>query len=89
MGGKQMEGDDRERRENAKEARAEGQKPSEVGATLGASQQPTQATGGESHQEKLDLKSEGKQESERQDRNLARPHDKDDGDGHETHPRMK
>ena len=60
MGGKQMEGDNRERREKAKEARREGKKPSEVGRTLGASKQRTDADDNMTHQEKLDLKSEGK-----------------------------
>lgn len=60
MGGKQMEGDNRERREKAKEARKEGKQPSEVGRTLGASKQRTDAENNMTHQEKIDLKSEGK-----------------------------
>lgn len=60
MGGKQMEGDNRERRKRAKEARHEGERPSEGGATLGASQQRTEAEGNAGHQERLDLKREGK-----------------------------
>ena len=89
MGGKQMEGDNQERRQHAKEARDAGQQPSEVGATLGSSKQPNRSTGGETHQEKLDLKSEGKHESVRQDQNLARPHNRDDAEGHDTHPRLE
>ncbi len=43
MGGKQMEGDNTERRKLAKDARDAGKKPSEVGATLGASKQRNEA----------------------------------------------
>ncbi len=43
MGGKQMEGDNAERRKLAKDARDAGKKPSEVGATLGASKQRNEA----------------------------------------------
>lgn len=60
MAGKQMEGDNRERREKAKEAHDQGKKPSEVGRTLGASKQRTDAQNNMTHQEKIDLKSEGK-----------------------------
>lgn len=88
MGGKQMEGDNKERRQLAKEAREAGKQPSEVGATLGSSKQPNRADDGMTHQEKLDLKSEGKHESERQDQNEARPHNRDDGEGRDPHPRM-
>lgn len=58
--GKQMEGDNQERRKMAKEAREEGKKPSEIGATKGASKQRQKAPAGATHQEKLDLKREGK-----------------------------
>ena len=62
---KQMEGDNRERRQKAKEAREAGDRPSEVGATLGASKQRKEASAKASHEEKLDLKDEGKQTSAR------------------------
>jgi hypothetical protein len=55
-----MEGDNEQRRAAAREARAQGKKPSEVGATLGASKQLKSAKGSASHQEKVDLKREGK-----------------------------
>jgi hypothetical protein len=60
MGGKQMEGNNEQRRQAAKEARDEGKRPSEVGATLGASKQRTEADENMTHQQKLDLKREGK-----------------------------
>jgi hypothetical protein len=57
---KDMEGDNEQRRAAAREARAQGKRPSEVGATLGASKQLKSAKQGASHQEKIDLKREGK-----------------------------
>ena len=54
------EGDENQRRQAARDARAAGKRPSEVGATLGASQQPKKASRNASHQEKLDQKHEGK-----------------------------
>jgi hypothetical protein len=55
-----MEGDNEQRRTAAKRAREEGKRPSEVGATLGASKQLKSAKASASHQEKMDLKREGK-----------------------------
>ena len=61
MGGrKTMEGDETQRRKAAREARAQGKRPSEVGATTGASKQTKQAKSGASHQERLETKREGK-----------------------------
>lgn len=60
MGGKQMEGDNRQRRDAAKEAREAGKQPSETGATQGSTQQRTKAGESATHQEKIDLKREGK-----------------------------
>jgi hypothetical protein len=60
MGGKQMEGDNRERRRKAKDARDHGRKPSEVRATLGASKQREEAAENDDHGERLDLKHAGK-----------------------------
>jgi hypothetical protein len=56
-----MEGNDEQRRAKAREARAAGKRPSETGATLGASKQRKEAKPGASHQEKMDLKREGKE----------------------------
>lgn len=63
MAGQQrnMEGNDEQRRQAAREARAEGKLPSEVGATQGASKQRKEADRSDSHQERLDLQSEGKE----------------------------
>jgi hypothetical protein len=55
-----MEGDNTQRRAAARKAREEGKRPSEVGATLGASKQLKSARGDADHQERIDLKREGK-----------------------------
>ena len=57
---RQMEGDNEQRRRAAKEAREQGKRPSEMGATLGASKQRKEAKRGASHQERLEQKQEGK-----------------------------
>lgn len=93
MGGKQMEGDNRERREKAKEAHREGKKPSEVGATLGASKQHTDADENMTHQQRLDLKREGKQDILHGDRPesdtpTARPGSRDPATADRDEPRM-
>jgi hypothetical protein len=75
--GKQMEGDNRERRNKAKQARREGKKPSEVGATLGASKQRTEADESMTHQERLDLMREGKHDVIRENTPEARPGSRD------------
>lgn len=89
MGGKQMEGDNRERRKHAKEARDAGQKPSEVGATTGASKQRNKADKNMSHQERLDLKREGKQDTISGNTPKARPGSRDsDTPDREAFPRL-
>jgi hypothetical protein len=62
MAGQQrnMEGDNEQRRKAAKKARDAGKKPSEIGATLGASKQRKEAKANASHQERVETKSEGK-----------------------------
>jgi hypothetical protein len=55
-----QEGDNEQRRSAARQARESGKRPSEVGATLGASKQLKSAKQSASHQDKLDLKREGK-----------------------------
>lgn len=57
---REMEGDNEQRRANARDAREQGKRPSEVGATLGASKQLKSAKGDSSHQERMDLLAEGK-----------------------------
>lgn len=86
--GKQMEGDNRERRKHAREAREEGKSASEIGATLGASKQRAEADAGMSHQEKLDLKREGKHDVISENTPEARPGSRDpDSLDRERHPR--
>jgi hypothetical protein len=62
MAGQQrnIEGDNEQRRRLAREARRQGRRPSEVGATLGASKQRKETEAGASHQERLATKREGK-----------------------------
>src|SRR6476469_4453499 len=62
MAGQQrnMEGDNEQRRRAAKEARDQGKRPSEVGATLGASKQRKKAPKSASHQERLETRHAGK-----------------------------
>jgi hypothetical protein len=87
---KQTEGDNRQRRAAAREAREHGKDPSEVGATTGASKQRTEADENATHQERLDLKREGKQKVIRQNTPEARPGSRDaDTLDRERHPRME
>jgi hypothetical protein len=87
--GKQMEGDNKERRKRAKEARREGKQPSEVGATLGASKQRTEAEDNTSHQERIDLIREGKHDVIRENTPEARPGNRDgDTADRERSPRL-
>lgn len=89
MGGKQMEGSEEQRRAAARDAREQGKRPSEVGATTGASQQRQEAQNGMSHQERLDLKREGKQDHLTENTPEARPGSRDpDTLDRETHPRL-
>ena len=89
MSGKQMEGDNRERRKRAAEAREEGKQPSEVGATQGASQQRTESDRTQSHQEKVDLKREGKPQTISENTPEARPGSRDsESTDRERHPRL-
>ena len=62
MAGQQrnMEGNAEQKRKAAREARAEGKKPSEMSATTGASKQRKESRGKMTHQEKMDQKHEGK-----------------------------
>jgi hypothetical protein len=62
MAGQQrnMEGDANQKRAAARDAKAAGKTPSEMKATTGASKQRKEASGDATHQEKMDLKHEGK-----------------------------
>ena len=89
MSGKQMEGGSRERRKVAKEARDEGKKPSEVGATLGASKQRTESERTMTHQEKIDLMRQGKEDVIRQNTPVAKPGTRDnDSPDRERYPKL-
>lgn len=87
--GKQMEGDNRQRRQAAKEARDQGKDASEIGATQGASKQRAKASENKTHQQKLDLKRQGKQDVIRENTPEARPGSRDaDTPDRERHPRL-
>ena len=60
MSGKQMEGDNRERRKNAIEAREAGKNPSEEKVTLGASKQRHHLPRTEDSEVRKDTPSQGK-----------------------------
>ena len=57
---RKMEGDENQRRQVAREARAEGKRPSEKGATLGASKQRKEAKRNASHADRIEQLAEGK-----------------------------
>lgn len=89
MGGKQMEGDNAERRRLARAAREAGKAPSEVGATLGASKQRQRADADMTHQQRLDLKREGKHTVTSANTPTARPGSRDpETEDRESHPRL-
>jgi hypothetical protein len=88
MAGKQMSGDNAERRKHAKAARDAGKRPSEVGATFGADKQLTSARGDMTHQERIDLKKEAKRDGTGQQIPKARPGNRDrDSADRERFPR--
>ena len=58
---KQMEGDSRQRRKKAREAREEGTRPSAESATQGASKQRKRVAKDETHTTKVETTREGKQ----------------------------
>ena len=89
MGGKQMEADNAERRRLARAAREAGKAPSAVGATLGASKQRQEAVSGMTHQQRIDLKREGKHTVTSANTPTARPGSRDrDTEDRESHPRL-
>lgn len=77
MSGKKMEGNEEQKRQAARDAREEGKSASEVGATTGGSKQRTEAKGSMSHQERLDLKREGKPDQLTENTPEARPGSRD------------
>jgi hypothetical protein len=89
MAGRQMEGDNTQRRKLAKSARDRGKRPSAVGATFGASKQRTKAAPKLTHQKRIDLKREGKQEVLAAHTPKARPGSRDrNTPDRESHPRL-
>jgi hypothetical protein len=89
MGGKQMEGDNEERRKLAKAAKDAGKTASEVAASTGASKQRAEAHSDASHQKKIDQKREGKHNVIAQNTPEARPGSRDDDTPkRESHPRL-
>ena len=58
-----QEGSADQKRVAAREAHAQGKRPSETSATTGASKQRKEAKAGASHEERLELKHEGKRSS--------------------------
>ncbi len=63
--GKQMEGDNRHRRQRARKARGEGRSASETGTSLGASKQDYHLERSADHKEKMAAPGRGKQQPER------------------------
>jgi hypothetical protein len=87
--GKQMEGNEEQKRQAARDANAEGKEPSEVGATTGASKQRNEAQNGMSHQQRIDLQREGKQDQISEETPEARPGSRDSNTvDHEKYPRL-
>lgn len=73
---RKMEGNEEQRRAAAREAKADGKLPSEVGATLGASKQRKKVPKKASHQERVETTREGKVNPGPQDQ--ARPGNRDE-----------
>lgn len=72
---RQMEGNDQQRKAAARDARDAGERPSERGATLGASKQRKDVPASASHQERVETTREGKANPGPQDQ--ARPGNRD------------
>lgn len=73
MGGKQMEGDNRQRRNKAREARERGHSPSEENVTTGASKQRERVDDRADHREKIETIRKGKQKVIRENTPEPRP----------------
>ena len=63
--GKEMEGGNLQRRKRAKEARDEGESPSQTGVTLGASKQDHSLGRHDDHTDKMKAPGRGKQQPDR------------------------
>lgn len=73
MGGKQMEGDNRQRRKRARAARRRGRLPSDEAVTTGASKQRHHLRDDEEHVEKIRTIREGKLKVIRENTPEVRP----------------
>lgn len=73
MTGRQMEGDNRQLRKKAREARKQGRLPSEMGATTGASKQRLHLRDSEDPGEKIFAIRQGKQKVIRENTPEPRP----------------
>ena len=71
---KQAEGNEQQKRKAARAARAEGKKPSEVGATRGASGQIEKVRGGASHKERFETREQGKAGHAGEGKKAKKPH---------------
>ncbi len=80
MGGKQMEGDNRQLRSRAREARRAGRLPSEAAATTGSSKQRHHLRGDEEHVEKIETIRAGKQKVISENTPEPRPRSRPKGD---------
>ncbi len=88
MGGKKMEGSEEQKRQAARAAREAGKDPSEVGATTGSSKQRQESARRHTHQQKVDLEREGKQDVIGENTPEARPGSRDpDSPDRERYPR--
>lgn len=77
--GKEMEGGNRQRRQQAKEARERGNLPSAEGVTLGASKQRSRVDDA-SHEREIDRQRQGKPGELTENTPEAKPRSRDDAD---------
>ncbi len=68
MSGKQMEGDNQQRRRRGRDARSEGEAPSEAQVTLGASKAPEHVPHSADHEEHVTAPLRGKQRASQVER---------------------
>lgn len=80
MGGRQMEGDNRQLRKRAREARREGRLASEAAATTGSSKQRHHLRRDVEHVEKIETIREGKQEVISENTPSVRPRSRPKGE---------
>jgi hypothetical protein len=71
---KQVEGNEQQKRKAARAAKEEGKKPSEVGATRGASGQIEKVRGGASHKERFETREQGKTGHAGEGKKEKKPH---------------